>query len=283
MGCALTTRIVIDTIHFVSIRAGVGADHDSPMIDMLPIRQILLAASVVLLASCSSDSSTGGNSGTARVIFVHAITDTGNVDVRVATKLTVPFTAVPYGGGTDYQSVSSGTLSFTVQASPSTGSDTPIPLSNLSGIVAANGAALTIVAAGQVKDTANARAVGTTAYLDDISTPASGQARLRIINASSDAGAVDVYATAVNAVQSVTPTFAGVDFRSAVTRTIPSGSYTLTITPLSNPATVLAQAGVTMPSSTAQTVIVRGIAGTLPPATPASRRITTTVTTNVAP
>ena len=248
---------------------------------MLPIRQILLAASVALLASCSSDSSTAGNSGTARVNFVHAITDTGNVDVRVGTKLTVPFTAVPYGGSTDYQRVTSGTLSFTVQVSPSTG--TPIPLTNLSGIAAANGAALTIVAAGQVKDTANARAVGTTAYIDDISIPASGQARLRIINASSDAGAVDVYATAVNAVQSVTPTFAGVDFRSAVTRAIPSGSYTLTITPLSNPAIVLAQAGVTLPSSTAQTVIVRGIVGTLPPGTPASRRITTTVATNVAP
>ncbi|MBC7843511.1 MAG: DUF4397 domain-containing protein [Gemmatimonadaceae bacterium] len=250
---------------------------------MSPSRQILLAASVALLASCSPDSSTGGNGGTARVIFVHAITDTGSVDVRVATKLTVPFTAVPYGGGTDYQTVSSGALSFTVQASPSTGVDTPIPLTNLSGIAAGSGAALTIVAAGQVKDTANARAVGITAYIDDISLPASGQARLRVINASSDAGAVDVYATAVNSAQGATPTFAGVDFRSALTRTIPSGSYTLTITPLSEPTTVLAQAGVTLQSSTAQTVIVRGIAGPLPPGTPASRRITTTVTTNIAP
>ena len=253
------------------------------MNDMLAFRQILFAASVALLASCSSDSSTGGNSGTARVIFVHAITDTGNVDVRVGTKLTVPFTGVPYGGSTDYQSVSSGTLSFAVQASPSTGTDTPLPLTNLSGIAVANGSALTIVAAGQVKDTANARAVGTTAYIDDISIPASGQARLRIINASANAGAVDVYATAVNAVPSATPMFAGIDFRSAVTRTMPSGSYTLTITPLSDPATILAQAGVTLPSSSAQTVIVRGLAGTLPPGTPASRRITTTVTANVAP
>ena len=203
--------------------------------------------------------------------------------MRVATKLTVPFTAVPYGGGTEYQSVSSGALSFTVQSSPSTGVDTPMPLTNLSGIAVSNGAALTILAAGQVKDTANARAVGITAYLDDVSVPVSGQARLRIINASSDAGALDVYATLVNTVQSAAPTFAGVDFRSALTRTIPAGSYLLTITPLSDPATVLAQAGVTLPSSTAQTVIVRGIAGPLPSGTPASRRIATTVTTNVAP
>jgi hypothetical protein len=170
-----------------------------------------------------------------------------------------------------------------VQPSPSTNGDTPRALTSLSGITVANGASLTLVAAGLARDTVSARAAGFTPYVDDVSAPAGGQSRLRIINASPDAGAIDVYLTPTGGVRSGTPTFAGVDYRSALTRVSAPGSFAVTITPLSDAVTVLATTNVTLPPGGAQTVIVRGFRDALPSGLPAARRIATTTTVNVSP
>jgi hypothetical protein len=145
------------------------------------------------------------------------------------------------------------------------------------------GAAITIVAAGEARDTVSGRAAGITAYIDDLTAPAAGQARLRVINASPDAGAVDVYATAGTGSIGALPTFAGVDYRSALSRALPAGSYTLTVTALAEPATVLATSAVTLPGGGVQTVVVRGYRGALPSGLPTTRRVAVTTMVNVAP
>jgi hypothetical protein len=247
------------------------------------IRSLLLAVIAAAGTGCSSDDTTGVNSGTARVAFIHAIADTGIVDVRVASRVNPTLTAVPYGSATAYQSVAGGLLVFTVQPSPSTAVGTPRAITNLSGVNIRDGASVTLVAAGEARDTVSTRAAGITPYVDDVSVPASGLARVRVINASPDAGAVDVYLTPQGAARPTTPTLAGIDYRSAVSYTTSAGSYVLTVTPLSDPVTVLTTASLTLPAGGVQTAVVRGIRGTLPSGLGTDRQIGVTTMVNVAP
>ena len=102
-------------------------------------------------------------------------------------------------------------------------------------------------------------------------------------NASPDAGAVDVYATLTGSARSMVPTFGGVDYRSAVTRTLSPGSYAVKITPLSDTTVTLATATATLADGGAQTIVIRGYAGALPAGVPAARRLAITSMVNVAP
>jgi Domain of unknown function (DUF4397) len=247
------------------------------------ISRFLLAASAVVLAACAKDNTSGPDLGTSRVRFMHAVPDTGALDVRTNSRLTVAMTAVPYGQASEYEAVTAGLVTFSAQPAPSTSADVPRSVANLSAIQIPNGASVTLVAAGESRDTVGARAAGMTAYLDDVTAPASGQARLRVINSSPDAGAVDVYATLAGSAAGAVPTFPGVDYKSAVTRTLAAGSYVLTITPLSEPGTVLATTSVALPAGGVQTMVVRGYAGTLPVGLPTTRRISGTVLVNRAP
>ena len=247
------------------------------------VRLAVTTAGMVLLAACGSKGTSEPLAGAARIMFVHAVADTGAVDVRLATKLTPALTALAYGASSGYQSISSGPIVVSVQPSPSVTSSSPRSLTNLSGIAAAVGSAFTFVAAGQARDTVSGKAAGISAYLDDVSPPASGQARLRVINASPDAGAVDVYATLSGGVVSGTPTFAGVDYRSALSRTLPAGTYSIRVTPLSDPATAFVTATLTLPGRGVQTIVVRGFAGALPSGLSSVRSIGVTTMVNLAP
>ncbi|MDZ7629907.1 MAG: DUF4397 domain-containing protein [Gemmatimonadaceae bacterium] len=247
-------------------------------------RQFVIASALVL-AACGSDGGSGPNLGGTRVRFVHAVADTGALDVRVNGALLPGLTGVPYGEATDYQGVNGDGLSFSVQSSPSTSADAPRPLTNLGGLVVQAGTVITLVASGDARDTATAsiRAAGITAYRDDVFAPVAGQARLRVINASQDAGALDVYATPTGGALPATPSFAGVDFKSQTVQSVAAGSYTLTITPLADRTTVLATTSVALPDGGVQTVVIRGYAGVLPPGLSSVRRISATTMVNRAP
>ncbi len=247
------------------------------------VRRIFAVSSAALLAACGSGGTSEPLIGSARVMFVHAIADTNAVDVRLSAKLAPAFTALSYGTASGYQSIAAGPLQLSVQAAPSVTADSPRSLTSLNGISAAVGSVFTVVAAGQARDTVGSTAAGISIYVDDASAPASGQARLRVINAASDAGAVDAYATLVGGAVSPTPTFAGVDYRSAVTRTLPAGTYTITLTPLSAATTILTTATVSLPAGGAQTIVVRGFAGALPRGLSSARAIGLTTMVNLAP
>jgi Domain of unknown function (DUF4397) len=249
----------------------------------LQFRRSLLLTTSALLTACGNDNTAGPDITSSRARFVHAVADTGAIDVRVNGLLVTELTGVSYGVASEYAPISAGLVSFSAQPSPSTSVDLPRPVANINGLVFQNGASVTLVASGEARDTASARAVGITAYIDDVSPPAAGQARLRVINGSPDAGAIDVYATPTGSAISATPTFGGVDFRSPLARALPAASYVLTITPLSQPATVLATSSVQLPDGGVQTVVVRGYGGTIPAGLPATRRISATVMINRAP
>lgn len=247
------------------------------------LTRLVLAAGALLLAACGSDGASGVPGNSVRLRYVHAIADTSALDVRVRGILSPPLTALPYGAATDYQVVASGLISVSSQPSPSTSVDEPRSIANLSAAFLAEGSSVTLLATGEARDTVSSRAAGITGYVDDLSAPAAGQARLRLINGSPDAGAVDVYATLSGGAAPTVPTWGGVDYRSAVWRTLPAGTYTLTVTPLSEPATVLHTETVTLPSGGVQTAVVRGYAGTLPAGVSTTRRIAATVMVNLAP
>lgn len=243
-------------------------------------RRSLSVLSALLPAACGGGGSTVPVAGTAQVIFVHALADTSAVDVRVNGRLASALMGVPFGAATLYQSIASGAVAFAVQPSPSTNVDSPRSLTNLGGITVPNGASLTLVAIGQTRDTIGARAAGITAYMDDVSLPPSGRARLRVINASPDAGAVDVYLTPPSQAREATPSFGGVDYRSALTGLVTPGTIQLTVTPLADPTTILARASVTLAEAQAITVVMVGFAGPLPAGVSAARKLSVTTSVN---
>lgn len=250
----------------------------------MTLRSIAAAMSAVfLLASCAKDNTSGPDLRSARVRFVHAIADTTALDVRVNGVLTVPLTAVPYGTATEYQSVSGGALALSTQQSPSTNAATPRTIAGLTGITVANGATVTVIGAGEARDTTSGRSAGLTIFLDDITAPPAGQARLRVINASPDLDAVAVYATPTAGGAPMQVTAAAVAYRTASSGVLPAGSYTLTLTPLSAPNMVLATSSAVLGDGAVQTIVVRGYASTLPVGLSTARRLSATVMVNRAP
>ncbi|MCC7054907.1 MAG: DUF4397 domain-containing protein [Gemmatimonadaceae bacterium] len=246
-------------------------------------RPFLTAAALLLLTACASDDTAGPDLTDARVRFVHALADTSAVDFRINATLNASQTAVPYGAASAYLSVSAGTLAFAVQPSPSESADKPRSLASLNQIRVSDGASLTVLGAGQARDTVSGRAAALSAYVDDVTQPAGGQARLRVINGAADADGLDLYVTPAGGAVTGTPTFAGVDYRSTLTTVMAPGSYTLTLTALSEPATVLATGSITLPAGGAQTVVVVGFSGTLPFGVPVARRIGFVTMVNRAP
>jgi hypothetical protein len=246
---------------------------------LLRPRRVLIASAAMLMTACGSGSTTP-DAGTANVIFVHAIADTSAVDVRVNSRLTAGLSAIPFGTATVYQSIGSGAAVFAVQAAPSTSVDAPRALTNLRGIAIPDGGSLTLVATGQARDTIGSRAAGITAYVDDVSLPAAGRARLRVINASPDAGALDLYLTPQGQAREATPSFGGVDYRSALTRVVLPGTFQFIVTPLGDASTLLATGTVILADGQAKTLIVLGFAGALPAGVSAARRLSVTTAVN---
>lgn len=247
------------------------------------MRRFITTSALALLAACASDDTAGPDLVAARVRFVHAIADTSALDMRINTTLNPSLTAVPFGTASAYQSVSAGTLTFAVQPAPSETADKPRSLSSLSQIRVSDGTSLTVLGAGQARDTISGRAAALSAYVDDTKAPAAGQARVRVINGSPDADGLDVYLTPVGAGRPAAQVFTGVDYRTAVTKTVSAGTYTVTLTPLSEPATVLATASLTLPDGGAQTVVIAGYIGTLPFNLPATRTVSLLTIVDRAP
>ena len=237
-------------------------------------RLLALGLSALLAAGCAKDNTAGPDLGSIQIRYVHAIADTGALDARVNGVLTASFTAVAYGAATPFASFTNAEIRMTSQPAPSTSTSVPRSVAGLSQVRIANGAKLTVVASGEARDTVSLRASGLTAYIDDASAPAAGQSRLRVINASPDAGAVDVYLTPSGSTAlPPAPALAGIDSKSATATTVPPGSYTVSVTTLSDRGTVLTTTPITLVAGGAQTIVVRGFAGTRPFNLPVSRAI----------
>jgi Domain of unknown function (DUF4397) len=134
---------------------------------------------LVALALAAPAFAQGGEDAQVRV--AHLSPDAPNVDVYVNGEPVL--TDIPYTTVSSYLSLPAGTQQVTVYAAGDTTSpviDVPVEL--------AAGGAYTIAAVGLVTD----GSITAQVYQDDFRAPSAGNAKLRVIHASPDAGPVDV-------------------------------------------------------------------------------------------
>jgi hypothetical protein len=160
--------------------------------------------------------------GTAKVRVLHASPDAPAVDVYVNGNKTL--TNVPFFTASDYLDLPAGT--YRVQVTP-TGSPASSAVIDANATIEA-GKAYTIAATGPVAS------IQPTIIVDDLSAPASGQAKVRVYHFSPDAPAVDVK------LADGTTLISGLAFPKASDYLqVPAGNYDLQVTPAGGSAVVI--------------------------------------------
>lgn len=172
----------------------------------------------VALGACDDDDPTAPAT-TAQLRVVHASPNAPNVDVLVDGA--VALANVPYRAASSYLAVPAGTRELQVRAAGTTTTviDADAPL--------AAGSAYTVLATGLLAN------IAPLVLTDDLSAPAAGNARVRLVHAAPSAGAVDIYVTAPTAdIAAAAPTLANVPFRAASDYLqVPAGTYRVRVTP----------------------------------------------------
>jgi hypothetical protein len=194
---------------------------------------VLGLALMTALALAAPALAQGAGQGQVRV--AHLAPDAPNVDVYVNDEPVL--TNVAYTTISDYLSLPAGTQQVTVFAT----GDTSSPVIDAPVEVAA-GRAYTVAAVGLVADDSLTAQV----YEDDLRSPSSGNAKVRVVHASPDAGPVDVVPRGGEALVS------GLRFPEASPYAqVPEGTYTLDVnaagtnkTALTVPDATLASGGV---------------------------------------
>ena len=198
-------------------------------------RRLLLLGLALMTALALVAPAFAQGTGQAQVRVAHLAPDAPNVDVYVNGDPVL--TDIPYTTVSDYLSLPAGTQQVTVYATGDTTSpviDAPVEL--------AAGGAYTVAAVGLVADDSLTAQV----YEDDLRSPASGNAKVRVVHASPDAGPVDVIPRGGGALVE------GLIFPEASPYAeVPAGSYTLDVnaagtkkTALTVPKTKLASGSV---------------------------------------
>ena len=185
---------------------------------MLSFRIGVALLASVALAGCDDDEP-NAPAATAQLRVVHASPDAPNVDVLVDGA--VALSNVPYKASSSYLAVPSGSRNLRVRA---TGTTTVVINAN-APITA--GEAYTVLATGSLAG------IQPLVLEDDLTLPAAGNIRLRLVHAAPAAGNVDIYVTAPGAdIATATPTLTGVPFRGfSDYLEVPAGTYRVRITP----------------------------------------------------
>ena len=213
---------------------------------------VLLAtlAVAVLAAMLALSSATAQSSGSGRVRIMHASPDAPAVDIFVDGQKAV--TALAFPSNTGYVSLPAGPHDVTVFASPSDGSGTPVLTATLQ---VAAGKDYTVLAVGRLADST----LSLLPLEDNNSTPAAGNAHVRLIHASPDAPAVDVVVAGTN-----TKVFSNVAFKGVGAYTpVPAGTYNLDVKVASGGQTVKSITGLALSDRTVYTVVATGSASAL--------------------
>lgn len=179
----------------------------------------LTLVAALAVSACSDDNNVTAPASTADLRVVHASPDAPNVDVLVDN--TAALTNVGYKAASPYLEVPSGSRNLKVRASGTT----TVVIDQTATLN--QGSAYTVIATGRVAS------IAPLVLTDDLTSPAAGNIRLRLVHASPSAGNVDIYVTAPTAdITTATPTLANVAFRVASNYLeVPAGTYRVRITP----------------------------------------------------
>jgi hypothetical protein len=187
---------------------------------VVPVLIAALAATLSLLPLIAAPATAAAMPGYIRL--AHLSPDTPKVDVWVTSfrgaKYSKMLPSVGYGALSDYQRVSPGTYTVAMRAPGASKKSTPILSTN---VIVASGKAYTVAGIGRNAD------INLKILNDDLSRPAPGKARMRVVQASSVAPVVDVTTTTGKAIAS------NVRFPSTTSYAeVPAQRWTLEATPL---------------------------------------------------
>jgi hypothetical protein len=238
-----------------------------------PMNKAVLAGLALLAAACGTTDAPGPlqpGGPVARVRFVNVINDPARVPVNAILE-GVPFGVnLAYGGTTpsslpapstaSYAQILAGARTLVLKRT----ADTSVVVGTLGFTMAAN-EDRTVYATGG----AGGGAVTAFQTVDDNTAPAAGMVRLRFVNLSPAAGAVDVFVTASGAdLSAATPTVANLAPQTASAYvTMTAGTYQVRVVPTGTApaaragAVTLTVAAQSYPSLGGRTVLIADAAG----------------------
>lgn len=206
----------------------------------------VLSLAALLLALVMVPSAFAQNSAKVRVL--HASPDAPAVDVYINGDRTL--TNVPFFTASDYLDLPAGT--YRVQVTP-TGSPAGDAVIDANATIEA-GKAYTIAATGAVA------AIQPTIIVDDLSAPASGQAKVRVYHFSPDAPAVDVkLADGSKLISSLAFPNAS-DYLA-----VPAGSYDIQVTPAGGSDVVINLPGTSLAAGKIYSVFATDVVANIAP------------------
>lgn len=209
---------------------------------------LLLGAVVAGTAACDDDNNNGPSS-TAHLRVIHASPDAPAVDVLVEGKTLI--TGLEYGNASDYHNVASGTRTVSVNET-----------GTVNALITASptfkkDSSYTIIAADLV---ATAQPL---VLEDDLSSPAAGNAKVRLVHGSPGAGLVDIYITAPGAdISALIPTFSNVAFAANTGYSeVPAGDYQVRVTAAGTKTVAIDTGTLTLASGEIATAVALDEAG----------------------
>jgi hypothetical protein len=197
-----------------------------------------LFCAVATSVSCALFFATGCGSSSAQVRVLNAIPLQSSIDMLIDDKDVA--SSIPYGAASGYLTVSSGSRHLQIEPSGST------PFVDQ-----------TISVSSRSYDTILDTASGATALTDDNSAPASGDVKIRVINASSNLGTTDVYIVTSGTGLSASPTFSSLGVSTASGYdSVAAGSYQVYFTTPGTTSVILNTTALSFSSGQVRTVVV---------------------------
>ena len=214
---------------------------------------VVIATIAVAAHACEGRTSgflISGPTNGVRVRLLNALTSSQALDFAVDGQ--VAASGVVFGGASPYVSISAGSHRLTAQAS-----GTGTTLLDFTRDLTASGSFSLIPAPGLSQFGA--------LFIPDDPTPASGQAKIRVVHVAAAPGAISVYVTTSTGgdLSSATPVVPTLSFGAASPYvTLSPGTYRIRVTPAGNPSNVLLDTGnVTVAPGTVRTLLVTDAPG----------------------
>ncbi len=200
-----------------------------------------LCASTMLMGTVVGITSCGGGVQT-RFRLMNAVPDQSSLDVLVDS--TSVSSNLAYGTSTGYQSVKSGAHQVAIEPSGSSNALLQQSITFSSGDT-------TIISANFSSNIQNL------VLTDNNAAPASGDFKLRIVNAAPGLGPADVYIVApATDLNTVSPTISNVGFGTAADyQSLTAGSYEILLTPLGQKFTAIDTGTLTLSSGQVRTFV----------------------------
>jgi Domain of unknown function (DUF4397) len=186
---------------------------------------VALFVLAALIAGCGGGGSSSSTNTSTQLRVLNALASTRAIDATLDSTIFVQ--GVAYGSASAYSNVAAGQHSIVIEPSGTTASLVTQPIN----LVAST--QYTALASGQ-------NLPSLTMLADNLTAPASGNFKFRVINASESVGFIDVYVTAPNTdLASATPGVSNLSFNSSSTYlSLAAGSYEIRVTPSGSKAVI---------------------------------------------